>query len=62
MDPLFVAGCLSKLINPLLCHFHPIAYSNFAPNGGLHFFEIVKDAHLEHSFSTSRWRQVIDHR
>jgi hypothetical protein len=29
VDPLFVASRLSKLVNALLCYFHPIAYPDF---------------------------------
>ena len=45
VDPLFVASRLSKLLNALLCYFHPIAYPDFGANCGLDLVEIFKDPH-----------------
>ena len=42
---LFVTGRLSKLIDPLLCHLHPLAHTNFGPNRTFHFCEIIEDPH-----------------
>jgi hypothetical protein len=35
MDPLFIPGSLSKLIDALLCYFDPIADPNFSPTVAL---------------------------
>jgi hypothetical protein len=45
MDPLFIPGSLSKLIDALLCYFDPIADPNFSPDSGLDFFEILEHPH-----------------
>ena len=45
VDPLFVASRLSKLVNALLCYFHPIAHPDFGANCGLDLVEIFKDPH-----------------
>jgi hypothetical protein len=45
--PLFVASCLGKLVDALLCHFDPVADSNLSPDGRLNFFEVFEDTHLK---------------
>jgi hypothetical protein len=42
VDPLFVASRLSKLLNALLCYFHPIAYPDFGANCGLDLVKSLK--------------------
>jgi len=47
MNPLVVASCFGKFIDPILVNYHPLANTNFISNFCGISFQIIKNFHVE---------------